>query len=186
MSRTLTVDQQRLVERRETRPIYLIDIAVDGQESLSTNGDRTVASTTYVGGDASVREMQNWSSATVELQPTVARVQQLVSQTWRSGVCRISLLPAVAYPKVYASGYVKAGYGIQGEVFADPILLIDGELTSANLASNGRIEFSVAHRVTTGRWIPSVRIGPPLCHHLPQVGTVVTWGGSNFTLQGRV
>jgi hypothetical protein len=182
--RTTDSEQSALLDSRVTKPIYLVEIAIDGQEYLSTNGTQDVDGVTYVGADVGLRSIQNWSSAVVSLLPTPARVAQVVSQSWRYGRCRVSLRPATYYPLLIQPGYVADGFFIQGDVYADPILLIDGELVSASL-SGDRVEFTVAHRVSVGRWLPAARIAPPLCNHLPKPGTVVTWEGDRYTLEAR-
>lgn len=182
--RSTTAAQDEVLALRFTRPIYLVEIAIDGQEYLSTNGDVTVGGITYAGADVGLRSVQNWSSAAVSVLPTPARVAQVVSQSWRYGRCRISLLPATYYPLIIQPGYVEEGFFVQGPQYAEPMLLVDGELTSASL-SGDRVEFTVASRVSVGRWLPAARIAPPLCNHLPKPGTVITWEGDRYTLEAR-
>lgn len=182
--RTITAIQEAALERRDTKPIYIVEINVDGQEYLSSNGDRIVNSITYVGADIGITSIENWSSARLKLLPNPARVSQFISQSWRYGTCRISLLPATYDPTIIEAGYVVDEYAFQGEQLFTPILLIDGELTSASLSANS-LEFTIANRVSVGRWLPALRIAPPICNHLPKVGTVITWQGDNYTLEAR-
>jgi len=176
--------QDAILAERFTRPIYMVEIDIGGQEYLSTNGDVTVAGIDYTGADVGLRSIQNWSSAVVSLLPTPERVAQVVSQSWRYGRCRISLLPATYYPLLIQPGYVADGYFLQGAVYADPMLLVDGELTAASF-SGDRVEFTVASRVSVGRWLPAARIAPPICNHLPKPGTVIVWEGDRYTLEAR-
>lgn len=189
MTRTTTADQDAILAERFTKPVYLVDIEIDGQEYLSTNGTMVVDGVTYTGSDPeqSVRisAINNWESATLALPATVARVTQFGAQSWRYGRCRISLRVATYWPILIQPGYVEEGFFIQGDTFADPpMLLIDGEITAGAL--NGEfIEYTVSHLVTVGRWLPGVRIAPPICNHLPKPGTVIVWEGDRYTLEAR-
>lgn len=182
--RTIDASQQAALDRRDTKPVYIIEINVDGQEYLSSNGDRVVSGTTYVGADVGITSIENWSSARLKLLPNPARVNQFISQSWRYGTCRISLLPTTYDPEIIEDDYVVDDYASQGEQQFTPILLIDGELTSASLSANS-LEFTIANRVSVGRWLPALRIAPPICNHLPKVGTVIVWQGDNYTLEAR-
>lgn len=184
MTRTTTAAQDAALDRRITKPVYLVEITIEGQEYLSTNGAREVDGITYASG-VNLRGIQNWSSAVVTLPPTPERMAQFVSQSWRYGRCRISLLPATTYPLLIQPGYVEEGFFIQGDVYGETMLLIDGELTSAAMSGEGQIEFTVANRISVGRWLPAARIAPPLCNHLPKPGTVITWEGDRYTLEAR-
>lgn len=184
MTRTIDADQTAALSRRETRPIYLVDIEVDGQEYLCTNGTYTVNGNTYIGADVGITSIENWSAARIKLLVNPARVAQFVSQSWRYGTCAIYLLPSTYDPEIYQDDYVEDDYAIQGEVLADPILLIDGELTSAMMGSD-KIEFTIANRVSVGKWLPGLRIAPPICNYLPKAGTVIVWEGDNYTLEAR-
>lgn len=182
--RQITSDQQDSLDKRDTRPIYLIDLYIEGDERYSTNGTQTVGLVEYAGADIGLVAIDNWAGARIKLLPTPVRVAQLLSQVWRHGSCRVYLLPTGSYPLIFQPGYVQAGYGIQGEHQSVPILLVDGELTSATLGPE-RCELTVSHRVTVGRWLPALRIDPPLCNHLPRSGEVVVWENEKFTLEAR-
>jgi hypothetical protein len=184
MTRATTPAQDAALDRRITQPIYLVEVLIEGQEYLSTLGERVVDGITYSSG-VNLRSINNWSSALVTLPPTPARMAQFVSQSWRYGRCRISLLPATHYPLLIQPGYVADGYFLQGDVYGEPMLLIDGELTSAAMSGEGHIEFTVANRIAVGRWLPAARIAPPICNHLPKPGTVVVWEGDRYTLEAR-
>lgn len=183
--RTLNAGQQTAIYRRDTRPVFLIDINVDGVEYLSTNGTRVISGNTYTEAGVGITSIENWSSARLKLLANPARIQQFVSQSWRYGSCQIYLLPTSYDPMIYQDGYVLDGYAIQGEIEYDPLLLIDGELTSASFAGDDALEFTVANRVTVGRWLPSVRIAAPICNHLPRPGTTIKWENDNYTLEAR-
>ncbi|MDP3228402.1 MAG: hypothetical protein Q8N13_10560 [Acidovorax sp.] len=182
--RAITSAQLDALDRRDTRPIYLIELYIDGDERYSTNGHQAVGLVEYAGADIGLASIDNWASARIKLLATPARVAQLMSQAWRHGYCRVYLLPVATYPRITQPGYVQAGYGVQGDYQSEPILLVDGELTAANLGPE-RCEFTVSHRVTVGRWLPALRIDPPLCNHLPRHGEVVVWENEKFTLEAR-
>lgn len=182
--RALTTEQSAALDKRATRPVYLIELFIGGQEFLSTNGDQLVGLQSYFGSDIGLTAIDNWQSATIKLLPTSARVAQLTSQQWRHGLCKVSMLPVVEYPLLYPPGYMQDGYAIQGVSSSEPILLIDGELTGASF-SGDLCSFTVSHKVTVGRWLPALRIDPPLCNHLPRPGEVLVWEGEKFTLEAR-
>ena len=182
--REIDAEQRAALEGRATRPVYLVDLYIAGDERFSTNGDQALGLVAYPGSDIGLASVDNWQSASIRLLPTPARVAQLVSQAWRHGYCRISLLPVLEYPQWLQAGYVEDDYALQGLRQSAPILLVDGELTGAALSSE-RIEFTVSHRVSAGRWLPALRIDPPLCNHLPRPGEVIEWDNEKFTLEAR-
>lgn len=182
--RALTSGQAADLAGRETRPVYLIDLYIEGDERYSTNGDRTVELDAYAGADIGLASIDNWAGARIRLRATPSRVAQFLSQSWRHGRCSVSLLAVGQYPRLMQEGYVQAGYAIQGEHQSAPILLVDGELTAGSLSPE-RVEFTVSHRVTVGRWLPALRIDPPLCNHLPRPGETVLWENEKFTLEAR-
>lgn len=184
MTRATTTDQDAALASRFTKPIYLLEIEIDGQEYLSTNGDVTVGTQVYAGSSCAVRSIGNGENASIALRPTAERVAQFVSQSWRYGRCRISLLPGRNVLEYFEPDYVEDDYGEQGDVFAEPMVLLDGELTDGRMSANA-VEFTVANRIAVGRWLPAVRIAPPICNHLPTIGRVVTWEGDRYTLESR-
>ena len=182
--RPVSEQQETALLSRSTRPVYLIDLYISGDERYSTNGDQMVGLTAYAGADIGLSSIDNWASASIKLLPTPGRISQLVSQVWRHGYCRIYLLPVAKYQQITQPGYVAAGYGIQGLAQAESMLLLDGELTGADMGAE-RCEFTVSHRVSVGRWIPALRIDPPLCNHLPRPGEIIVWENEKFTLEAR-
>lgn len=184
MSREIDSNQRAALARPDTRPIYLVELYISSTERFSTNGDQVVGLETFSGADVGLSSVDNWQSATIKLRPSPDRVAQVVSQEWRHGRCQISLLPTATYGLIYPPGYMQDGYGIQGQFNSQPLLLVDGELTSADLSSD-RVNFTVSHRFTVGRWVPALRIDPPLCNHLPKPGEVVVWENEKFTLEAR-
>lgn len=182
--RVITADQRALLSERATQPVYLVELFIAGEERFSTNGDRAIGVVSYPGSDIGLSAIDNWQSASIKLRATPARVAQMLSQVWRYGYCRISLLTAMEYPQWLQSDYVEESYAIQGRYQAEPILLLDGELTGAAMSSD-KVEFTVSHRVTVGRWLPALRIDPPLCNHLPRPGEVIVWENEKFTLEAR-
>lgn len=184
MPRTIDAEQELLLTQPVTRPILLIEILVDGQEYLSTNGDVTIGPVTYLGADVDVQNIDDWRQARIRLQPTEARKRQFNAQSWRYGFCRIYLCPAVYYPQLVDPGYVDEGYAIEGVVYADPIQLVDGELTSGE-ASPDAVYFTVENRISAGRWLPGIRVSAPVFNHLPKPGETFTWEGDKYTLEAR-
>ena len=183
MARTITADQDYLLRQQVTRPIYLIDILVDSQEYLSTNGDVLIGETLYTQSSVDLINVDDWRQAQLGLPNTPARTQQFLSQSWRSGSCKIWLAPSVFFPQLIDPGYVEEGYAIEGLVIEDTILLVDGELTAAD--KGDKITFTVENRIAMGRWLPGIRLAAPVFNHLPKAGQVFTWAGERFTLEAR-
>jgi hypothetical protein len=182
--RQIDEPQQLMLSQRDTLPVYLVALG-DGAEYLSTNGNRTVGDVQYIGGDVGLSAMQDWSTATLTLMPTPARVAWMISGEWRGLACDISLLPGANFDTLVEPDYWEPDYAYQGVRFADPILLMPGRLDSARMAGNGRVEFTVVHRSRTAKWSPSFRIGPPWCNHLPRAGEVIEWGSERYIVEGR-
>lgn len=180
----VTASQQVLLDEAVTKPIYLIDIEFPTPQSLSTNGDQTVGANTYLGGEIGLSAAADWATASVRMPPSVARMQTLIAGDWRGKSAQVYLLPAVNYPQRIAAGYVKAGYGRQGFVVDDPILLIDGILTGAS-ADASALTVEITHRGRVGKWAPRIRLMPPICNWLPAAGTRLSWAGEIFVLEAR-
>lgn len=181
MARSVNPTQDLLLREPVTRPVYLIDILVDSQEYLSTHAEVEVNGNLYLESDATIENIDDWRQARIRLQPTVARTQQVLSQSWRYGYCRVYLQPTVYLPQLLDPGYVEEGYAFEGVVREEPILLVDGELTS--MEKNDVIIFTVENRISIGRWLPGIRISAPTFNHLPKAGQVFTWEGERFTLE---
>lgn len=181
--RSLDAEQLALVSARETMPIYLVEINLAGQELLSTNGDQTVGTSLYVGGDVAVAGLNNWTTAKIRLRATAARVGQITSAGWRNSTCRIWLMPAVRWPFLVDEGYYESEYTLEGLQSATPILLLDGVLTGATASET--VELDCVHRAMVAKWVPGIRIAAPLCNHMPRPGTTFSWEGENFTVEAR-
>lgn len=181
--RTLDADQLALISSRNTAPIYLIELNLAGQELLSTSGDQTVGSSLYVGGDAAVAGLNNWTSARIRLRASTTRVEQIAATGWRGSVCKIWLLPAVRTPRLVEEGYYASGYAVEGVQTATPILLLDGVLTGGSAKET--VELDCVHRAMVARYVPGIRISAPLCNHLPRPGTTFSWDGDTYTIEAR-
>lgn len=183
MARSVTVSQDELLRQPVTRPVFLIDILVDAQEHLSTNGDLVVGDTVYTASTVELVNIDDWRQAKIGLPSTPARTQQFLSQSWRSGACKVWLVPSVYAPFLIDDDYVEDDYALEGYVIDAPILLVDGELTEAEKGEN--IVFTVENRISIGRWLPGIRLAAPVFNHLPKAGRVFVWEGERFTLEAR-
>lgn len=175
--------QALILSKKETIPIYLVELG-DGSEFLSTNGDRVVGGSTYIGGDLNLSAVNDWSTANISLAPTPERIAWMLSGAWRGIGCRISLFPG-AHFTTYSLDYYSEDYLFQGDCFSDPILLMPGKLSGGRVSGDGRVEFNVVHVSRTARWAPPFRIGPPWCNHLPRAGEVITWAGERFIVEAK-
>lgn len=182
--RTTDTTQTALLAEPVTAPIYLVEIDMGaGQEWLSTNGDQTVGATTYTGADVGVAGMDNWQRGSIRLLPTATRAAQAIAGDWRGNACNIYLLPCVRYPMIVDDGYFEDGYMLQGTVYGDPILLLAGELVSANLGDT--LEIGVTHSALVSKICPRTRLAAPILNSLPAPGSQFVWGGATYTLEAR-
>lgn len=182
--RSLDTTQSLLLAEPVTAPIYLVDIDMGaGVEHLSSNGDQTVGATLYTGAEVGVAGIDDWRRASLRLLPTAARAGQVVGGAWRGTACTISLLPCVRYPQIYEEGYVEAGYGVQGIMYGDPIVLLSGQLVSASLRDT--LTVGVTHPVLIAKTSPRIRMEKPVLNHMPAPGTQFVWGGETYTLEAR-
>ena len=182
--RDLPTTTTALLGERSTKPIYLIDLAFPTLEHLSTNGDHTIDGVTYLGGNIGLSAARDWVSATLTLPPDPARVTTLIEGGWRGGEASIWLYPAVDYPQLIAPGYVAEGYGHQGFVADDPVLLMVANITAA-AADGDAVRLDLAHKYRGTKWAPGIRLLPPISNYLPAPGTVIAWGGENWVLEAR-
>ena len=180
---TLDADQIAILSGGATAPIYLVELDYSGVEFLSTNGDINVDGADYLTGDVGVMGMDNWTTASLKLRPTPARVAALTSNGWRNGTARISIVPAARYPQIVEDSYVVDDYGYQGFVVSDPVLLLDGVIVNAALTDV--IELSVTHRAFVNKWTPRLRTNNTWANHLPQAGTRFLWEGDNYILESK-
>lgn len=167
-----------------TRPIYLIDIDMAGQEHHSTNGSHIVGETLWVGGEASLVAAEDWAAAQIRMFPTPTRVASVVSGGWRYRSARVWLLGMQESPVAIEPGYAEEGYSLEGLVYADPLLLLDGQMVGAD-ADAESVYIDIAHRARIGQYAPRHRFAPPLANHLPQPGQVLVWEGEHYTLRSR-
>lgn len=181
MALTVNPTQALLLRQPVTRPVYLVELLFDAQEYLSTHAEVEVGGNLYLASDVSIENIEDWRQARLRLQPTIARTQQFLSQSWRNAPCKIYLQPTVFYPQLVAPGYVQDGYALEGLVADDPILLVDGEVTA--MEKGDIITFTVENRISIGKWLPGIRIAAPIFNHLPRAGQVFTWEGERFTLE---
>jgi hypothetical protein len=181
----LDFTQQSILAQTTTTPTYLVDIEWGGQRRWSTRADHTVAGITYTGGEIGVRGAQDWRTADLSLNPSAANTAILMSGSWRGAACTIRLLPFREHAQLVEEGYAEEGYGFFGDEIADPILLLDGEVTSAGYSGNGAITLGVRHVGSITRPAPRTRIGPPAFNHLPTPGTKFTWAGEVYILDSR-
>lgn len=183
--RDLSAEQKTLLDRAETRPVFLVDseITPGHREYLSTGGDVTVGDETYTGADVGVIAVDNWTRAIMKFRPTPDRVSSLLTGDYRRTPATVSLLPIFSFPAFIAQGYVETGYANNGDQQEDPILLLDGVLISASIADTADV--TIAHRATVGYWAPRVRITGEWCNHLIQPGRVLEWQGEKYVLEAE-
>ena len=182
--RSTDTAQTALLAELVTAPIYLVELDFGaGQEWLSTNGDQLVGATTYTGADVGVASLGNWQRASVRLLPTATRATQMIAGDWRGNACNIYLLPCVRYAQIIDDGYFEDGYMLQGTVYGDPLLLLAGELVSANLGA--KLEIGVTHSALVSKICPRTRLAAPILNSLPAPGSQFTWGGAIYTLEAR-
>jgi hypothetical protein len=182
--RTIDTTQTALLAEPSTAPIYLVSLDFGaGLELLSTNGDQVVDAQTYTGADVGVAGMDNWQRASIRLLATQTRAGQVVAGDWRGKNCDIWLLPCVRYPQIIEDGYFAAGYMIQGTTYGEPILLLDGVLTSASIGET--IDIGVTHEALIQKICPRTRLAKPILNSLPAPGSQFIWSGETYTLEPR-
>jgi len=182
--RNLSESQLVTLKGSATKPLFLIELDFDSPEHLSTNGDITINGNTYIGGDVGISSVADWTSATIKLSPSPTRVQIVVTGGWQGNPCKIYLVPVQNNQQIMQAGYVQSGYAQDGLTVEDPILLLDGVLTSANIQSKG-VDVAVSHKALVGKWTPRLRITSNIANHLPSNGSVVVWEGDNYILESR-
>ncbi len=181
---SLTEIQQIILAQPTSTPTYLVDIDWGGStQHWSTRADHTVSGIDYTGGDIGLRGAQDWRTAELTLDPSAAHTAVLMSGSWRGADCTISLLPYREHPRLLAEGYVAAGYGFFGDEIAEPVLLLEGSITSAGYTDTGSIMLGIRHVASITRAAPRLRVGAPTFNHLPTPGTVFTWAGETYVLE---
>lgn len=185
--RNLTPEQEGLVIGTVTKPTFLVELQFDTTEYLSTNGDVTVDTVTYTGSDVGITGVSDWTSGTIKLVPNTSRVAEVIEGGWLNNPCKISLLPISNNRQLMEEGYVEELYAYDGIVQEDPILLLDGVLTAANISTgdNGTVNLTVSHKAFVGQWTPRLRMTNQFLNFLPEAGSQFTWEGDLFTLEAR-
>ena len=174
--RDLSEKQSHAVFSEATRPTFLVTLNFGDLQTFSTNGTISLGETTWVGEDASVQGLEDWSRAEIRLRPTPERVALALTQDWRGSEVHIELLPVVVYDD-------DDFWEDPAPADADRILLLDGVLTSAAVGET--LDLTVVHRAFVGQWSPRIRIAKPWANHLPQPGTTFVWQGDVYTLEAR-
>lgn len=182
----LTEIQQIILAQPTSTPTYLVDIDWGGStQHWSTRADHTVSGIDYTGGDIGLRGAQDWRTAELTLDPSAANTAVLQTGAWRGAACSIWLLPFREHPQLVEEGYAEDDYGFFGDEIADPILLLQGQVTSAEYSGDNPIRLGVRHVASLRTPTPRVRLAPPICNHLPTPGTKFTWANELYILEAR-
>ena len=183
---TLSSIQQTILAQSTTTPTYLVDLDWSGStQRWSTRADHVVSGINYTGGEIGVRGAQDWRTAELSLNPSAGHAATLQLGSWRGAACSIWLLPYREHPQLLDDGYVEDGYGFFGDEVGDPILLLQGQVTSAEYSGDGPIRLGVRHVAALQTPTPRVRLAPPICNHLPTPGTKFEWAGELYILEAR-
>lgn len=180
--RELTPEQLDALERNVTVPVYLIETWLGEDRYLSSSWDVEVDDQLYEGGIVTITSLDNWSQVQLDLiNPDYALTQLIVSGNWRGQRCRISWIPTVQ-SLYWEPGYVAPGY-YRPFVYGDPIVILDGELSSASVSD--RVTLLARGRGTMRNWTPRLRIEPPVFNHLIPPGTTLSVFGELYTIEGQ-
>jgi hypothetical protein len=182
--RSIDTFQQGSIDIVGTYPVYLIQMEIASVEYLSTSDDFTVDGIIYTGSDVSLISAQDWMSAKIKLAKTNSRIGEIVSGGWERAPCSISMLPVQRYPMLIDPSYVDPDYFLQGVLTGDPILLLKGVVTHANI-NNSDITLDVSDHSLVGKYTPRTRITSAILNHLPQAGTKFEWQGEIYILEAR-
>ena len=182
---SLSSIQQTILAQSTTTPTYLVDLDWSGTQRWSTRADHVVSGINYTGGEIGVRGAQDWRTAELSLNPSAGHAATLQLGSWRGAACSIWLLPYREHPQLLDDGYVEDGYGFFGDEVGDPILLLQGQVTSAEYSGDGPIRLGVRHVAALQTPTPRVRLAPPICNHLPTPGTKFEWAGELYILEAR-
>lgn len=171
MSRELTPTQIANTKATATRPVIIARLAHSGMvELLSASGSIVFNGELYQEGGFSLGSIKNGDSASIALQATPARTEQVYSGAWRYGVCQIYMIPGVPED----SGEYAASAGV---------LLLDGVITQSSY-SGGRIVVSAKQVSLSGNYTPRNLIGE-VCNFIDPPGTVLGWQGDIIVLESR-
>lgn len=153
----------------EDRAVYLVEINFSGTaEYLSCSGAVTYDGQAYAAGGCSVESMKNQETARLSFPATAERNAQLLSASWRKGVCNIYYIPGAPGDSLT--------YAV-----ADGVLLFPGLIDEAKF-SNDSIILDVVNKYLTGVMCPGL-IFNQFCNHIPAAGTSITWEGETDVLE---
>ncbi len=154
-----------------TRPILLIELSLAPVQRWSTGGPVTWDGYTWSESGARVEELRELPGAAVEGRISAPNADGalgtlLLSQGATDVPCRIWAL-----------------YGDGPYALGDAVLLFGGVTDGAEHGLRVTLDLiTAARRRLTA---PRLRCAPPLCNHLPPSGTVVSWNGERYALEGR-
>jgi len=173
MARELTSTQQTNVEAGATRPIYLVEWQHSGTtEYLSCSGTVQYGSgspvQTYTAGGLTIAGIEDSKTATIVLPATADRITEILGNTWRGGICKITaILAAPGDTPLYSS--------------ADGLLMLDG-LIEASTFSGETITVTAKCKYYTGALVPRFTFND-VTGIIPAVGSVSTWEGENYSYE---
>lgn len=151
-----------------TRPIYLLQLNHSGTvEYLSCSGECTFDSQVYTPGGASIGNVVNAKEATVVVPNSPARVDELQTNAWRDGICKLYYIPALP-----ADG--------NAFVVADAILMLDGIIDSSGLRGE-TLNIVAKNKWLTGNMSP-VYTFDQVCNHIPPAGSTLEWDNTTVVL----
>jgi len=173
MARELTSTQHTNVAAGATRPIYLVEWNHSGTvEYLSCSGTVQYGSgspvQTYTAGGLTVTGIEDSKTATIVLPATAARITEILGNTWRGGICKITaILAAPGDTPLYAA--------------ADGLLMLDG-LIETSTFSGETITVVAKCKYYTGALVPRFTFND-VTGIIPAVGSVSTWEGENYSYE---
>jgi len=173
MARELTSTQHTNVEAGATRPIYLVEWNHSGTtEYLSCSGTVQYGSgspvQTYTAGGLTITGIEDSKTATIVLPATAARITEILGNTWRGGVCKITaILAAPGDTPLYSA--------------ADGLLMLDGVIETSTF-SGETISVVAKCRYYTGALVPRFTFND-ITGIIPAVGSVSTWEGENYSYE---
>ena len=170
MPRVLSDAQLANVQGPSTRPVYLVDWEHSGVQELiaCTSGDVIYDSMTFVAGDLRLNGIPNGRSARLSMPASAARAAETISGSWRQGLCKIYLIPALPDDEMNFAA-------------ADGILVLDGQIRTSSIETDN-ISVTVEHIAAGSRLSPRHTFDA-VCNHLPAAGTVISWEGDTVVLE---
>lgn len=173
MARELTSTQHTNVEAGATRPIYLVEWQHSGTtEYLSCSGTVQYGSgspvQTYTAGGLTVTGIEDSKTATIVLPATADRITEILGNTWRGGVCKITaILAAPGDTPLYSA--------------AQGLLMLDGVIETSTF-SGETITVVAKCKYYTGALVPRFTFND-VTGIIPAVGSVSTWEGENYSYE---